>query len=151
MSNASRWPTGRLGERIAARVVCEQLLARFHANVDAGRATDGVELFAPGALIDLPAGRAQGYEEIGRLLSARQAASGRITLHAVGSFDFQMASGHEASASGALVVYAGELDNVGRVPEAVARYAAGFRRDDRGWSISGLEVELVGGGVATRR
>jgi hypothetical protein len=62
MSNASRWPTGRLGEQIAARVVCEQLLARFHANVDAG-----------------------------------------------------------------------------------------FRRDDRGWSISGLEVELVGGGVATRR
>jgi hypothetical protein len=39
---------------------------------------------------------------------------------------------------------------VDRVPEALARYAAGFRRGDGGWRVSRLEVRLVGVGAEAR-
>jgi hypothetical protein len=127
----------------SAQVACTRLLERFHASVDAGKATQGIEVFAPDAVIDMPTATAHGADEIARVLSGREAAATRVTVHAIMSFDFTLRSSREAAARGALVVYAGAPGDVDGLPE-VTRYAAGFRRGDDGWRIARLRVQVIG-------
>jgi hypothetical protein len=127
----------------SARVACKQLLQRFYASVDAGKATRGIEVFAPGALIDMPTTIAHGADQIARVLSGREAATTRVTVHAIANFDFTLKSSREAAARGALVVYAGAPGDVDDIPE-VSRYAADFRRRDDGWKIARLRVQVIG-------
>jgi hypothetical protein len=49
---------------VCARTACEQLLAQFHDNADAGRATESLGLFTPDAVLDLPLVSARGRDEI---------------------------------------------------------------------------------------
>jgi hypothetical protein len=134
-----------------ARAACRQLLERLYAGVDAGRATDGLEVFAPDALMDMPSGAARGAEQIARALSAREAQTTRVTVHAIASFDFRLTSQREAAASGSLVVYAGAPGDLDRVPEALTRYAAEFHRGDDGWRTARLEVRVIAHDAAVSR
>jgi hypothetical protein len=129
---------------VLARSACEQLLARFHGNADAGRATDSLGLLTPDAALELPMVSARGTDEIRQALAHREALTGRVTLHAAAGFAFILASPDAASAGGGLVVYAGTSEGVEPVPETLARYSADFRRLQDGWRIARLRVRRLG-------
>ena len=128
---------------IRARAACEQLLARFHGNADAGRATASRELFTSDALLELPMASARGAEEIGNVLSRREALTARVTMHAVASFEFSLSSPDDGSAGGGMAVYAGTPDGLEPVPEALTPYTADFRRLGQDWRIARLQVRIV--------
>jgi hypothetical protein len=128
---------------VRARAACEQLLARFHHNADAGRATESLGLFTSDAVLELPMFSARGTEEIGRVLSCREALAARVTMHAAAYFEFTLSSPEDGSAGGGMAIYAGTPDGLGPVPEALTRYSADFRRLGQGWRIARLQVRIV--------
>jgi hypothetical protein len=127
-----------------ARSLCEQLLARHHNNVDRGRATSSVRLFAPDAELTVPGGVARGAGEIGTMLQQRERDAERCTLHAITGFDFSCTSPREAAAEGGIALYVGSAERMETVPQSLLRFQAAFRCDDGGWRIASLHLETLG-------
>jgi hypothetical protein len=127
-----------------ARSLCEQLLARHHNNVDRGRATSSLLLFAPDAELTVPGGVARGAGEIETMLQHRERDAERRTLHAVTGFDFSRTSPREAAAEGGIALYVGSAERVETVPQSLLRFQAAFRCDDGGWRIASLHLKALG-------
>jgi hypothetical protein len=127
-----------------ARGSCEQVFSRFLVNIDRSRASAGLELFTPDAVLDVAGVVSDGSEEIEATLAAREALSTRATLHFFSTFDFEQTAAAEACARGGLVIYAGAPGDLDRTPETLAHYAVEFRRLGERWAISRYEVRICG-------
>jgi hypothetical protein len=126
-----------------ARTQCEQLIARYHRLIDDGAASEATSLFTCDAILQVAATTARGAAAIADVLTARQERTDRTTIHAPVGFDFEQSNEHDASAVGALILFAGDSGPIGRVAEALCRYRASFRYDEGAWRISALRVDIV--------
>jgi hypothetical protein len=110
--------------------------------IDVGAASEAAPLFDADATLEVGGTSIRGRVQIAKVLAARQQNSERRTLHALAGFDFETAA-DAASASGTLVLFAGNASPISRIPEALVRYQAGFRRNRDLWQISKLAVSVL--------
>jgi hypothetical protein len=128
---------------VCARASCEQLLTRHYGNIDAGRASESLELFAEDAAIEVPGAAAHGTAQIADLLTSRQQRAAYGTMHHLSLLDFGLRSENEAHARGAMTLYTGPRD-LDCVPDSIVRLEATFRLADDQWRIAKLSVFVRG-------
>ncbi|WP_028268021.1 nuclear transport factor 2 family protein [Arthrobacter sp. MA-N2] len=122
-------------ELATAHFTAEQLILCHYRNIDTGRATASVELFAPNAVVTAAGHTTHGLEELARSLGRREAQTERVTQHVITNLAVLEASQGRILATGVLTRYARGSHSL---LERVARFEAELVRFEDSWLIAAM-------------
>jgi len=131
-------------DRLMAQVACTDVLLKFFACVDEGRAADAVELFTDDAELHNPGSPSlRGLAEIGAVFQKRQQMVDLRTCHSVSNVSFEHVS--ESSVIGRWLVTLHVLSAPNPlVPTALNGFADRFERGSDGrWQIASRTVTPI--------
>jgi uncharacterized protein YbgA (DUF1722 family) len=118
-----------------AHHAAEQLILHHYRNIDTGRATASVELFAPNAIVTAAGHTTHGREELARALGRREAQTERVTHHVITNFAVLEAEQERILATGVLTRYRQGSQSL---PDRVVRFEAELLRFEDAWLIAAM-------------
>ncbi len=123
---------------LAARVACEEVFVRFHRLIDAGTATQAIDLFTTDSVFEVRGQLFEGRQAIFEFLQRREQQSDRLTRHLASNFAFELTSETVAQGSAQLLIVAASASEPRELElEAVSDCAVRFRRSESGiWRMT---------------